>query len=228
MNNVAAVAACLVQVGTQGCNYEQQLSAAADGLNTDNFVRPDSITLILVVSDEEDCSIGSEEWYQLDELSNAEANLACGRHQDLLKDINDIRETMIASKVAAGGTGDRVMFAGIIGVPPVAACQGSGTQISECLNVSPGINGAGTVGDPDEVQRMVAPDVYQVYYEYACERYEGDEAVTKAYPGARFVKLAQSFGEMGYIYSICNEDWTPVMTNVANTLLEKASTPLCR
>lgn len=49
----------------------------------------------------------------------------------------------------------------------------------------------------------------------ACTREEDDEEVTRAWPGRRFVELAELFGERGYVYSICNGDWSPAMSELA-------------
>jgi hypothetical protein len=62
------------------------------------------------------------------------------------------------------------------------------------------------------------------YYAPACERYvpEGStdpaDQVTKARPGRRYVELASSFGKMGYISSICNQDWEAVMEAIAKLI----------
>jgi hypothetical protein len=37
----------------------------------------------------------------------------------------------------------------------------------------------------------------------------------RAWPGRRFVQMAQLFGARGYLYSICNADWSPAMTDLA-------------
>ena len=32
------------------------------------------------------------------------------------------------------------------------------------------------------------------------------------------MELAQTFGEFGYVSSICNEDWTPAMNDIAEMI----------
>ena len=219
--NKAIATACLAgTIGIDGCNYEQQLKAAAAGLTNsgDSFMRADSLTAIVVVSDEDDCSIGSSQWHELEELATVDANVACGRHTDLLNDIATLKTDYEAAKIAAGGTADDLVFAAIGGVPMVDACQGTGDNITDCLNTTMGVNGAGTVGAPDEVKQLITSGFEQTYFEYACERYVEEVAVTSAFPGTRYVQMVQSFGKKGYMYSICNSDWAPAMENIADVV----------
>lgn len=220
-------AACHVAaIGTDGCNYEQQLAAAAAGLTygQETFVRADSLTAIVIVSDEDDCSIKSSQWHELPELSDVTANTACGRHPEFLFDIEELKERYVAAKVAEGGTEDDVVFAAIAGVPMVDACQGTGDAISGCVDVQPLVNGTGTMAVPEVVTRTTSSGVDQRYFEYACKRYaegadtEVDSPLTAAYPGTRYIEMAQAFGERGYLYSICNDDWSLAMTNIATVV----------
>ncbi|MBN2716535.1 MAG: hypothetical protein JXX14_11830 [Deltaproteobacteria bacterium] len=222
-SSIAATAACLVQAtGTDGCNYEQQLAASVAGLsNTPEFVRADSLTVVIVVSDEEDCSLASNEWHDLSELTKVTANLACGRYPEYLVAVEEIKESLETAKRVAGGKKADIVFAGIIGVPIATTCQGTGENLSDCLNIKPGVNGTGTLADPEEVTRTTITGVIQYYFEYACERFQGDDAYTAAYPGARYVRLAQQFADRGYIYSICNPDWSPAMEDIADMIIDK-------
>ncbi|MBN2716534.1 MAG: hypothetical protein JXX14_11825, partial [Deltaproteobacteria bacterium] len=185
-------------------------------------VRADSLTAVIIVSDESDCSINSFEWHDLSELSNVNANLACGRHPEYLVPVADIKASLEATKIAAGGEATDLVFAALAGVPMMDECQGSGDQIPDCLDIHPGVNGEGTMAAPDEVARQTSTGVEQYYFEYACQRFEGEVAITSAYPGTSYVQLAQSFGAKGYIYSICNSDWGPAMQNIAGVVQEHA------
>jgi hypothetical protein len=54
----------------------------------------------------------------------------------------------------------------------------------------------------------------------ACERVDPvtQAAVTSARPGRRYVKVAQAFGCASYVYSICNEDWSGAMVEIARLI----------
>ena len=232
-NGFVVSSACMMaNIGTDGCNYEQQLSSVTAAITDDEqktFLRANAMTAIVLITDEEDCSIADPAWFELDELQKVTANLACGRHQDLLKHVTDLRAEIINAKTAATGVDatSSVMFTAIAGVPVGSVCEGRGDQIGDCMAVSPGVNGGGTMGSPDEVARMTIAGVEQYYFEYACVRYaesadpEQEYPITAAYPATRIVQLAQQFGDMGFVYSICNEDWRPVMTQLGTTLLQK-------
>ena len=229
-NDRALMAACLANVGGDGCNYEQQLMAGAAGLenNLESFLRPRALTVVLIVSDEEDCSIKSKDWHKLDELQSVTANLACGRHPEFLMSVADIKARYDDAIAAVKGAPSGVIFAAVVGVPydesgGMTVCEGPGSALGDCGDVKPAVNGGGTMNRPDEVGRMTSSGIEQFYFEYACERYADDagpddRAVTSAYPGMRYVEMAQLYGDMGLVYSICREDWTPMMTELAGMI----------
>jgi hypothetical protein len=59
------------------------------------------------------------------------------------------------------------------------------------------------------------------FHQPACTRFEGEDEVTRARPGRRFVELAQQFGHRGYVYSICNADWGRAMDDFAALIAAK-------
>jgi hypothetical protein len=204
-------AACLAQRGTDGCGFEQQLSSAATALARGDhaaFLAPSHLLAVLVVTDEEDCSMeDGKSLFETDEVALAspnKVNVACGEHPEYLFDPEHFYDAFVAAK----GTPGAVIFAAIAGVPygdqPGAdECQGLGSTLGGCL-----AQGAMQLA-------QVQHEDGGWYYDYACERGE----LTKAYPGRRYVELAnEHFGDMGYVFSICNEDWSPAMEEVANLI----------
>ena len=132
-------------------------------------------------------------------------NIACGENPEFLFDPEHFYQSFVGAK----GPG-QVVFAAITGVPaaeqdPVgaAACQGWGDALGGCL-------------DQDAMQLdLVQPSGGTWYYEAACTRTMDSVEVTKAYPGRRFVELAAyHFGPMSYVYSICNDDWSPAFDDI--------------
>lgn len=224
----AATAACLLQPEVNGCNYEQPLGAvlsALKKLNGSSLLRHDALTVILLVTDEEDCSIENKAFFEVEELGTTAANVACGRHSKLLSNVNDLYAQIIGAKTAATGKDamHTVMFAAITGVPVASPCEGPGDQIGNCLKVRPQVNGNGTMGTPDEIEREVYASLTQTYYEYACTRQTDGEVVTKAYPARRLVEMAQNFGKMGFVFSICNDDWTPLTQQLGAAILARVT-----
>ena len=214
-DELAFQVACLSALGTNGCGFEQQLQAAAVGLHKDSqdaFTRDDALLAVLVVSDEEDCSIESNGLFAEDEIQNladGRVNIACGNNPEHLYDASGYKTTIEQVK---GGQSHSAVFAAIVGVPAgdgneLSSCEGSGDVIGQCLD------------HPDmELNIIQENDAY--FFEPACDRWEGDEQVTKARPGRRYVEVATEFADMGYLYSICRANWSPAMEDIAKLIAE--------
>jgi hypothetical protein len=222
-SELAFQVACLSSLGTDGCGFEQQLQAAAKGLHRDDqeiFVRVDALLAVLVVSDEEDCSLEDGPSLfaspEIQDYGAGRVNIACGENQEALYEMEDFRQAFVAAK---GGDEDAVVFAAIVGVPPGSECEGTGDELEGCL-------------DNEYMYNLPVVEDGNWFYRPACTREEGGEEVTRARPGRRYVELAQQFRSMGYVYSICNADWSPAMAEVAeliasqmgNTCFEKPLT----
>jgi hypothetical protein len=224
----ATQVACLSQLGTDGCGVEMQLESGLRGLSSSDqsvFLKDNHLLAVIVVSDEEDCSVKdkglyeSEEWksgleYLESDPDSGRLNTACNlpeeNEENFLFDTSRYREQLIALK---DGHEEAVFFAAIVGVPKGSSspCQGRGDKIGDCL-------------DHDDMQLEIK--IYDKsgkkykHFAPACEREEGEETVTQARPGRRFVKVAQEFGKKSYVYSICNEDWSDAMKEIANLLID--------
>jgi hypothetical protein len=215
---LATQVACLSSLGTSGCGFEQQLQAAAAALDKPeqaDFVRDGALLAVIQISDEEDCSIESNDLFAVDEiqqLSGNKVNVACANHPQHLFAPTGYYDSILAAKNNVPGS---AIFAAIVGVPIDDACQGAGHEIPGCLD-HPNMQ-------PLELQEgdtwMIQP---------ACTRWVGDVLVTKGRPGRRFVELAQAFGPGGYVSSICNENWLLAAEDIATliaTRLEGACFP---
>jgi hypothetical protein len=206
--DLALQVACLSSVGTVGCGFEQQLEAAAQSLtrpSQEDFVREDSLLAIIVVSDEEDCSIEDGEGIaNAEELNTNRRNLVCGNNEQYLYDPDHYYEAYARLK---GELANAVLFAAITGVPMGSECQGTGDGIGGCL-------------DLPAMKNVEYYDEEKKYYlfEPACT-----SVSTSASPGRRYVELAQRFETMGYVYSICNDDWSPAMMEIARLIASKIS-----
>jgi len=200
--------ACLSALGTVGCGFEQQLEAAAQSLtkpSQEGFVRESSLLAIIVVSDEEDCSIENGEGIAgAEEMDSNRRNLVCGNNEQYLYDLEHYFDAYSSLK---GEKANAVLFAAITGVPMVPECQGTGDAIDGCL-------------DRPDMKNVEYYDEEKKYYlfEPACT-----SASTSASPGRRYVELARRFETMGYVYSICNDDWSPAMAEIARLIASKIS-----
>ena len=135
-------------------------------------------------------------------------NIACGNHPQYLYTPSDFYDFYTSIKPEGA-----VFFAAIVGVPfgddPGAAeCEGFGDAIGDCL----------VQGEMDLVPEQVGGTWY---FRPACTRSEGPTEVTRAYPGRRYVQLAnENFETMSYVYSICNADWSPAFEAIGTRIGE--------
>ena len=196
---------CLSSLGTSGCGFEQQLEAAAQGLTKpaqESFIREEALLAVIVVSDEEDCSIEDGQGLATaPEMGGDTVNIACGSNEQFLYSPEHYHE--VYSEVKGGD--DAVVFAAITGVPAVPECQGLGSEIGGCLY------------HPDMAKEVLF-DEEKEYYTYRPACVSGS---TEASPGRRYVELAREFEDMGYVYSICNDDWSPAMSKIAKLIASK-------
>ena len=212
--------ACLALQGTKGCGIEQQLEASVRALEINEqkgFMKDSHLLAVLVVSDEEDCSIKDPGLFELDDWTK-NVNTACNLNEDKLFDPTRYKKALVKAK----GKGESaVIFAAIVGVPIADNCQGTGDAVSEsgCLDLEAMQLEPFTYkeGEPDEF----------VHFREACSRYDKDgNELTLARPGRRFVKVAEDFGKNGYVYSICNKDWSPAMQTIAEIIARQIE-PTC-
>lgn len=125
-------AACLVEAGTGGCSFEQQLEASlkavtpagshlrffgdtlghGDGLNA-GFLREDSLLVILHVTDEDDCSAADPELYNpASSVYPSALDSRCVQHPEALHPINRYVSGLLSLRSA-----DDLIYAFVSGVP---------------------------------------------------------------------------------------------------------------
>lgn len=223
-SNAAEVArqfSCIAELGVNGCGYEQQLESMWRALapSTDNsfsggttgqgapagfnagFLRNEAILVVIVVSDEEDCSSPDKSGSTLYQspLVNSAANMLCTRNPQALHPVSRYIDGLKSLKPAAYQ--DRIIFAGIVGVP-LAANRGQRTpeqilampemsyvEESMPLGLRPACVAAKNAGDADPARRMV--------------------------------QVAQGFGGNGVITSICEDDYGPALSTVITRIASK-------
>jgi len=205
-DDFALEAACLTQQGTLGCGWEQPLASASRALHRvdkELFLRADALLAIVVVSDEDDCSMeDGPGMFATDEVQAGMMTPACLEHTELLYTVEHYIEDFRSAK---GGAVNGVFLGAIVGVPQGPACEGFGDHISDCLQ--------------QEEMMLTRADVGEmIYYLPACERWEDYIQLTKALPARRMVQLAIDLGERGYVSSICDEDWSGAMGDMGRAM----------
>lgn len=222
--DIATRFSCVAELGVNGCSVEQQLESMwkalapnADrsfsrgsggqgtlpGLNA-GFLRPEAILAVIVVTDEEDCSspdtsaqmlYGSQDLLQI--------NLECGRSTALLHPVERYLNGLKSLK--SPEFQDRVIFAGIVGVPLASATQG---QSLDQILMRPDMQFAMTGGVLGGTVRPV------------CTARGGAGSAT---PARRIVEVARGFGENGVVTSICEDDYRAALDAVIGKIAGKLS-----
>jgi hypothetical protein len=232
---------CLVSLGKDGCGFEQPLEAMykalapqavkfAKGtkghgdLENSGFLREDAKLVVIIVSDEDDCSI-TEQGIDLFIpsstapqvlLANGKPiglNMRCvyregagdvswAEERGLLQPVSRYIDGLKALKP---GRPDAIVFGAIVGIPLAV----DGDPLDEVLRyagmqVTPDPSSSG-LGDPASNLTTPIP---------ACRRLDdSDTVVTSAAPGRRFVRTAQGF-DNAIVRSICEVGFQPALNEI--------------
>ena len=239
---------CMVTLGTDGCGFEAQLEAGLKALwpSTDDrvtflpdpqgvgalgqgdqanagFLRDDSLLIVMMVTDEEDCSPAGNAFLrppQYLDPSRAEdqvlmtqgLNVRCESNVDSLygveRYINGLKELRPYD--------DLVMFFAIAGMPPEAVDEASVAAHSfedrdereafyeELLAdpmMQPAIDDLGTPSPDDDTMVPVC-----------------DTEIGRAYPARRVIEVARGFGVNGMVQSICEPDFGGPMSTLIRSI----------
>lgn len=205
---------CLVKLGVKGCGLEQPLDAMlkalvpssmglsfAQGqqgqgdLSNLGFVREESLIVVVLVSDEDDCSVADFSFFG---PGDTDVGLRCGLQPGSLHPVSRYLEGLRALRP---GHPERVLFAAITGVPPQLV------EDPEAIDYQAILDHPRMVFEPDPTASPAAPFP-------ACEL----DRVGDAAPARRIVELARQFGEYGLVQSICNDDYSGALTAVLNKI----------
>ena len=195
---------CLASVGVDGCGFERPLDALAKALlpeegppnfppgrgDTSNagFFREDAVLVVMVLSDESDCSVqpGSEDLWNPNSAEYEQQYLAvrCELHPEVMRPAADFAEAIMTHRV--GAVDQRVVFAPLVGVPT--------NLVSQPL--------AAILAHPSQQVQVVQvehrPEVHP-----SCTSADG---ATRATPAPRILRLGQEIearGGRAAVGSIC-------------------------
>jgi phenylpyruvate tautomerase PptA (4-oxalocrotonate tautomerase family) len=207
--DLALRAACAGTLGSGGCGVGQPLASAIRALHRDDqqgFRRAFALLAVIAIGDGDDCSVRDAAFFETPELQDpgtGEAALACGLEENRqhLVPVEELRQAI----ADLAGHETYATFVAVTGVPADDACQGAGYALGGCL------------AHPDMQSTPVFDQDLPGAWSFApaCERTEGDAVVTRARPSRRLVELARSFGNRGYVFSICEPDWSPAVEDIA-------------
>lgn len=116
----------MATIGTGGCGWERQLEAveraltvhALPGGENDGFLRDEALLAVVLMTDEDDCAVADSRIFG-DDDSLGPLGMRCFNNPDLQTPVADLVESVRRVKAQA----DRMVFAGIVGVPPDLASE---------------------------------------------------------------------------------------------------------
>ena len=218
----AADFACVAQVGTNGCGFEQQLESSLKALtpassplrflnnssgngeggpNT-GLVRSDSTVLVILISDEEDCSFQDSSLVDGSDpvVTNTNINLRCVTYPELLYPVSRYVDGL---KALRPGNEESVFFSAIVGVP---------TDLIPAAGETPNYDVILADDRMQQVQDSDNPNQLRA----ACQ----DTGRGRADPARRIVEVVRGFGANGSLQSICQADFSPALDGIISAVTE--------
>jgi hypothetical protein len=209
---------CLARQGTEGCNFEQPLEAALKALTPANsptrfaqqtgghgtgphagFARPDSLLVVVVLTDEDDCSVADPALFSADAPQyTPNLDLRCAAHPEALHEV----ERYVRGFQALRSRPSRLLFATVAGIPPSLG-PASDTDYERLL----------------EHERMQPQGPDRGHLEPSCEA----EETGRAYPPRRLVRVARGLQRQGshsMVASLCGNDFAGVVGSLGRRIGE--------
>ncbi len=210
---------CVAQVGNEGCGIEQPLEAAlkaltpstseitfVDGtgrrdLDNTGFVRDDAVLAVVVVTDEDDCSVADPELYDLESerypFDPMTGNLRCFSYPEALTPTRRYLDGFRGFKEDPND----FFFAAITGVPPDLVNDATDIDY-DALRADPRMVPR---PDPARPQERLAP---------ACDVV----GIGFAAPAVRLLDVVQGLGQNATIRSICDDTFTEALGGITSQL----------
>jgi hypothetical protein len=237
----AIAASCVPDVGIEGCGFEQPLEAMLKALwpasNSDveffsgeghgedahaGFLREDSLLVVVVVSDEDDCSANDPALFDpvLAAQANKGLNTICATSPDQLYDVERYVQGL---KGLREDEDDPIVFVAIGGVPEALAEAQGDVDLSDAEAVEAYYDGVLAADAMQiEIDDRYAPGISDDdNIRPSCTESDTVEGASYAYPPRRLVQVAKAFGSAGVIGSICAEDFASTIGGVIRATAEK-------
>jgi hypothetical protein len=190
-----------------------------------------SLIAILIVSDEEDCSVSdtkhlrpNQQLPEGDPLRSEDINLRCFNHKEFL---HPLRERYLEGfQALRPGNEKLVVFAAIVGVPTKLVERSVLEKVDFEDEESRAQFYKDILDDPamiEEVDPDTKPGSGQGNLKPSCVREPppGETKPSTAYPPRRIVELAQMFGSNGIVQSICQDDFGPAMGAIIDIIAKQ-------
>lgn len=228
---------CVPLTDIYGCGFEHQLEAGlkalwpasnddvefrvgtghGDGINA-GFLRPDSLLVVVVVTDEDDCSAEDPGIFSSDPndpVALQPINLRCALNPDALYPV----ERYVDGLKALRPNNDNVIFATIAGVPEHLLSDGASAAFASSEERQAFYE---TVLADPRMQQVVDIDNREAVMTGSENLIPSCESANaQAYPPRRLVETARGFGENGLLGSICADNYGGMTGAIIRAMSER-------
>ena len=228
-----------------GCGFEQPLEAALKSLwpkdessihfvqgfghgDAENagFLRPDSLLVVVVVTDEDDCSPSDLELF--DRALNPQLdNLACSRHSELLQPPSRYIEGLRALR-----PGNKNLIFGLIGGVPAELVSPEYRARFDLEKDSGTAEYYDAILADERMQEVEDPAAADLpgqlkYLRPSCRRtIDGKLSVTT--PPRRLLEVAKGFGTRSVVGSLCTDDFGVTTGQLIRAIGEQLANPVAK
>ena len=231
---------CLPSVGAMGCGFEQPLEATlralwpasdpeveflygashGDGENA-GFLRDDSLLIVVVISDEDDCSARDPRVFMPDPFLPAGDALIgeslltrCVEHQELLY----ARDRYVEGLRALRPDNDNVVFVAIGGIPSELVSEQALADVDFADADQRNAYFDGILAAPAMQTVIQAPDQFgNSSPASSCTKPSG----APAFPPRRLVQIARDFDDHGVLGSLCAADFGSTTGNIIRAAADR-------
>lgn len=239
--DVAFTFGCVAKRGSNGCPQEMGLEAVWRALAPSEgkgdlhtfvsgghgegdprganagFLREDALLAVILVTDEDDCSVTEEGRALVDETDRtfsvpsrqaalSSYNLRCAAFADDAAVIQPVSRYVEGLRSLKPDHPDRIVFSAITGVPEDV--EGSAASYDEILTRS-------------DMQAVEDPTRPGFLTPVCVKRNAQGQVEERAYPGRRYIEVAKGFPQGSGIYSICRDDFGPAVGKIIDTIARK-------
>lgn len=222
VDQAASDFACVAQVGTEGCGIEQHFEASlkalvpsgsgvtffgdttghGDAANA-GFLRADSVLAVVVVADEDDCSVSDPDLFNPSSETYTEPlNLRCATYAE--EALHPVSRYVDGLRALRSDHPERFVFAAVVGVPPDLVADPSSIDYDAIL--------------ADDRMQEVEDTENPGRLRFSCEV----EGRGQAFPPRRLVQAARALAPASVVQSICQADFGPAM----GAIVEGIAVPL--
>lgn len=212
---------CIATLGTGGCGFEQQLAAvekaltvhAQPGAANAEFLRDEAVLAILLVTDEEDCSVADPTIFTDDDARLGIPNLRCFQNPEMVRPVEELVTSILGVKAKHP---EDFVVAAIAGVPPDLVALGPDDLASNDIQTA------------EDYERILADPRMQEVVDFSPEGNGARltpscnvEGLGLAYPPRRIVDFVSRIDDEtgnGIVQSICQSDWGPTMAAITRLI----------